>query len=153
MKKGLQYIIGFIFLSVLSGNALAELCQEFGPQAPRDIDNLSGVNPGIFSFAPSYREMNLCNLHFHKHAEHKAKDFSIFAGDGKYGGFQCNASAMLTEAESKSPKEHYCTNVVPGDTIEVHWVYSSVPAKIWMHAHRMLVATRIFVSKPRSFSW
>lgn len=30
--------------------------------------------------------MNLCNIHFHKNAEHKGPDFSIFAGPGALRG-------------------------------------------------------------------
>ena len=51
------------------------------------------------------------NIHFHKNAEHKAKDFSVFAGDSKYGGYQCNATSTLTAAELKAPKGKVCKNV------------------------------------------
>ena len=43
----------------------------FGPQAPRDIGSLVGTNNRVFGPAPSYAQMNLCNIHFHKNAEHK----------------------------------------------------------------------------------
>ena len=43
----------------------------FGPQAPRDIDLKKGTNNREFSIAPDSRKMNLCNIHFHKNAEHK----------------------------------------------------------------------------------
>ena len=45
--------------------------QGFGPQSPRDIDSLMGKNNRAFSEAPAFTEMNLCNIHFHKNAEHK----------------------------------------------------------------------------------
>lgn len=107
-------------------------CTGFGPQTPRDIDALAGENARIFSFAPSYEEMNLCNIHFHENAEHKAKDFSIFAGEGSHGydsGYKCNMSQHLTPAELAPTEEAICKgehgDLVPGDTIEVHWVFSS----------------------------
>ena len=108
------------------------ICKAAGPQTPRDIDSLSGENARIFSLAPSYEEMNLCNIHFHENAEHKAKEFSIYAGDGDHGydsGYQCNISKTLSPAELKPTEEKICKgkhgDLVPGDTIEVHWVFTS----------------------------
>ncbi len=111
---------------------VAASCKGFGPQAPRDIDQIAGDNRRIFSMAPSYKEMNLCNIHFHTNAEHKAKDFSIYAGAGEHGhggGYQCKASKSLSKAELMVPKTNYCKGVNPGDTIEVHWVHSSCHVK------------------------
>jgi hypothetical protein len=45
--------------------------------------------------------MNLCNIHFHNNAEHKAKDFAIYAGEGEHGhggGYQCQISKSLSAA-------------------------------------------------------
>lgn len=103
-------------------------CEGFGPQTPRDIDNVAGENKRQFSVSSSYQNMNLCNLHFHNNAEHKAKDFSIYAGEGEHGhggGYQCNISKSLTKAELKAPEKEVCKGLKPGDTIEVHWVHSS----------------------------
>ena len=58
--------------SVLLAQAV---CNGFGPQTPRDIDQTNGDNKRVFSLAPPSNEMNLCNIHFHNSAEHKAKDF------------------------------------------------------------------------------
>lgn len=109
-----------------------DICKGFGPQTPRDIDGLSGENDRIFSIAPSSEDMNLCNIHFHENAEHKAKDFSIFAGEGNHGydsGYKCNMSENLSAPELKPTKEKICKgkhgDLVPGDTIEVHWVFTS----------------------------
>lgn len=44
----------------------------YGPQSPRDIDSIQGNNKRIFSEAPDYMEMNLCNIHFHKMPSIKA---------------------------------------------------------------------------------
>lgn len=107
-----------------------KLCKGFGPQTPRDIDNKTGKNKCIFSVAPDYKKMNLCNIHFHVNAEHKAKDFSVHAGEGKNGGgYQCNDTKTLTEKEIQPTDKEGCAGVKPGDTIEVHWVHSSCDVK------------------------
>lgn len=104
----------------------AGLCEGFGPQTPRDISLTSGTNSVMFDLAPPATELNLCNIHTHTQAEHKAPGFSVFAGPGPSGGFQCNETADLTEAELVAAPGAY-EGVVPGDTIEVHWVHSSCP--------------------------
>lgn len=112
--------------------AVGPVCEGFGPQAPRDIDNVAGENKRRFSMALGYKEMNLCDIHFHNNAEHKAKDFSIYAGEGDHGhggGYQCNISKSLSKAELKAPKNDICNGLKPGNTIEVHWVYSSCDEK------------------------
>lgn len=126
MKK---LLLGAAIASLFSFNAVAESCTGFGPQTPRDIDNLLGENKRLFTKAPAAENMNLCNIHFHKNAEHKAKDFAIFAGEGVNGGYQCAISQQLTAAELKAPKGKVCGNLKPGDTIEVHWVHSSCDVK------------------------
>jgi len=104
-----------------------DLCTGFGPQTPRDISNAAGTNARIFTLAPPARQLNLCNLHTHTNAEHKGPGFSIYAGDGEHGGYQCNDTASLTAAELEDPSHGHGAfhGVKPGDTIEVHWVYSS----------------------------
>ena len=130
----MNYIIHGLLLGLFSLTALAggdksgEVCQGFGPQAPRDINLAAGENRSRFSFAPDYRAMNLCNIHFHTHAEHKAKAFSIYAGAGKKGlggGYRCQLSQHLTKKERVKPSRDICNGVQPGDTVEVHWVHSS----------------------------
>jgi hypothetical protein len=116
----------------LSSPAYAEnICRGYGPQTPRDISSTSGTNARSFTMAPSSEKMNLCNIHFHTNAEHKGPGFSIFAGAGKHGGFQCNTTANLTAAELKdSTGDHgACHGVKSGDTIEVHWVHTSCDVK------------------------
>lgn len=106
-----------------------DACVGYGPQTPRDIDNVSGENARDFSLAPESEKLNLCNIHFHNNAEHKAKDFSIYAGKGDNGyggGYQCNDSKSLNKAELAPMKgKNYCKGMKPGDTIEVHWVHTS----------------------------
>ncbi len=101
----------------------ADVCEGYGPQTGRDIDSREGTNSVVFSMAPPASQMNLCNIHFHKNAEHKAKDFSIPATDG--AGFMCGMSETLTAAELKTPDEEICGGLKPGDTIEMHWVHTS----------------------------
>lgn len=108
------------------------VCEGFGPQTPRDIDNKAGENKRSIARAPAYKEMNLCNIHFHTHAEHKAKAFSIFAGEGEHGhggGYQCNDTNKLTKAELTEPAENFCKGLKPGETVEVHWVHTSCDVK------------------------
>lgn len=134
MKIAICKIVIGLAVGLLSANAIAEdswnaapVCEGFGPQAPRDIDSAYGKNKRIVSLAPSASQMNLCNMHFHINAEHKAKDFAIFAGPDK--GYQCSMSKHLSPAELKPTKEAICKGIdgelKPGDTIEVHWVHTS----------------------------
>jgi len=108
----------------------------FGPQSPRDIDAVAGKNKRIFSAAPASTEMSLCNIHFHKNAEHKAKDFAIHAGNGNGEGYQSGYkydTAKLSAAELAPSKHKVCdsahSTLRPGDTIEVHYVYSTAQVK------------------------
>ncbi|MCD4757222.1 MAG: hypothetical protein K8R39_03055 [Arcobacteraceae bacterium] len=75
--------------------------------------------------------MNLCNIHFHKNAEHKGGEFTTFAGNGDghgyLSGYKFNGS--LTNSELVASKKDICPSkhgaLFPGDTIEVHYVYST----------------------------
>ena len=60
--------------------------QGFGPQSPRDIDQVSGENSNMFQPAPAHTQMNLCNIHFHVGAEHKGGEFTTYAGNGNGQG-------------------------------------------------------------------
>lgn len=116
-----------VFLGFGAQVSAAELCQGYGPQTPRDISSPDGTNARLFSAAPSADKLNLCNIHFHSNAEHKGPGFAVSAGAGENGGFKCGDSAGLTAAELVDPTggQGACKGVKPGDTIEVHWVYSS----------------------------
>lgn len=105
----------------------AGLCLDAGPQTPRDIAGVYGLNSVTFPKAPPSTEMNLCNIHTHTNAEHKGPDFSVFVNDSDYGGYACNATQDLTEAEL-TPVEGAYGKVKPGDTIEVHWVHTTCDA-------------------------
>lgn len=119
--------------SVTAPSATGGVCTGFGPQTPRDIDLAGGNNRRVFSTAPAYSQLNLCNLHFHNNAEHKAWDFSIYAGPGNDhgvgGGYRCNISTTLSAAELTAPSGEICHGLKPGDTVEMHWVYSSCEVK------------------------
>ena len=116
---------GAIVCAVLPTLAAAQdICTGYGPQTPRDITMREGTNARIFSLAPASTELNLCNIHSHTNAEHKGPGFSVSAGMGKFGGWKCNQAGELSEAET-APGEGAYGGVGPGDTIEVHWVYSS----------------------------
>ena len=103
----------------------------FGPQSPRDIDTLNGTNTRAFSEAPSYTQMNLCNIHFHEGAEHKGGEFNAYNGngDGKGHGTGYRFSGKLSAAELApigepiGDKGH--GGLEPGDTIEVHYVHTT----------------------------
>ncbi len=103
----------------------------FGPQSPRDIDVLAGVNTRVFEEAPAFSEMNLCNIHFHENAEHRGGDFTNYAGngDGKGAGTGFTYNGNLTAAELapygvKVGVTKY-GDLSPGDTIEVHYVHTT----------------------------
>ena len=63
------------------------------------------------------------NIHMHTNAEHKAKAFSVYAGEGEHGhggGYQCNDSKSLSKREMTKPLKNNYKGVNPGDTNEVH---------------------------------
>lgn len=103
----------------------------FGPQSPRDIELMIGNNIRAFEPAPDYTSMNLCNIHFHDGAEHKGGQFTKYRGNGDGAGFGTGYvySGELTTAELADidmeigATEH--GKLVPGDTIEVHYVHST----------------------------
>ena len=103
----------------------------FGPQSPRHIGDVRGENPIRFSTALSFSEMNLCNIHFHKNAEHAGGEFTQYAGDGDGHGFQSGYvyTGKLTTKERAPVQSAACPSahdaLQSGDTIEVHYVFSS----------------------------
>ncbi len=109
--------------------------QGFGPQSPRDIDNLVGSNKRSFGVAPASEKMNLCNIHFHKNAEHKGGEFTKYAGNGDGRGYHSGyvynkklSSKELKPFDQKVGSEKH-GKLQPGDTIEVHYVYSTAQVK------------------------
>lgn len=108
----------------------------FGPQSPRDIDSIKGENKRNFGSAPAYTSMNLCNIHFHKNAEHKGGEFATYAGNGDGHGYNSGYiySGKLSAAELTPLKEEVGSSehgsLYPGDTIEVHYVHSTADVKL-----------------------
>lgn len=120
--KNMLFLAGL----VLSPSVFAApLCTHFGPQSPRDISEKNGTNPVVFAPAPAAESLNLCNIHTHTNAEHKGPGFSIKVNKAQYGGYQCNETAELSAEELKPLAHPHFENIAPGDTVEVHWVYSS----------------------------
>jgi hypothetical protein len=107
----------------------------FGPQAPRDLASKAGLNKRVFAFAPAYQEMNLCNIHLHKNAEHKGGEFTAPAEAGGHaaGGHDAQAgyrsTRKLTAAETRPLADDVCKGehggLQAGDTVELHYVHSS----------------------------
>jgi hypothetical protein len=79
--------------------------------------------------------MNLCNIHFHKNAEHKGGEFTTYAGNGDGHGYLSGYqySGELSQAELAAVDHEICPSahgsLYPGDTIEVHYVHSSARIK------------------------
>ena len=103
----------------------------FGPQSPRDLSAKQGSNPRRFSAAPAHTQMNLCNIHFHKNAEHKGGEFTTYAGPGDGHGNESGYkySGKLSAAEANPLEAAVCEGkhggLQAGDTIELHYVHSS----------------------------
>ena len=106
----------------------AALCTTMGPQTPRDISSKTGLNTTSFPMAPASTAMNLCNIHTHTNAEHKGPGFEVFVDSSDNGGYACNGTADLTEAEKAPYDGNDFGYVKSGDTIEVHWVHTSCDA-------------------------
>lgn len=107
----------------------------FGPQSPRDLAQKSGQNMRTFSPAPRYQQMNLCNIHMHKNAEHKGGEFTLYAGTGDGHGFESGYkyAGQLSRSESRPLGAGVCKGdhgaLQVGDTIEVHYVHSTAQVK------------------------
>lgn len=134
-------IISFLFVTLaLSGQVFASgggghdshadsnQCIGAGPQSPRDIDITAGTNSVIFEKAPSIKDMNLCNIHFHRNAEHKSAAYSTFVKDGSNSGWACKAPTAERLANDHAEYEG-CSGIAEGDTIEVHWVHTTCDTK------------------------
>lgn len=107
----------------------------FGPQSPRDISVRNGKNRRIFTLAPERQALNLCNIHLHENAEHRGGEFTTYAGngDGRGNGTGYRYNGSLTAAElapvGQAIGESEKGSLVPGDTVEIHFVYTSADAK------------------------
>jgi len=103
-------------------------CQQAGPQSPRNIQETAGDNPARFSkslLPITDRYMRLCDIHFHKPGEHKIP--ATIPAPGRPTGFVCSGAALAEPHQTggEEPEQVGCQNVQVGDTIEVHWVYTT----------------------------
>lgn len=101
-------------------------CFHAGPQSPRDIHEFKGINPSIWPEALTAEKMNLCNIHFHRFAEHRGPNFSKKLGKGVHQGYVCNKSNRKRLMNMHRDNAHGgCHDIAVGDTVEVHWVFTS----------------------------
>ena len=78
--------------------------------------------------------MHLCNVHFHQFAEHKGTGFSEVAGKGNNKGYSCNKNTSQPKADGpgtacKPKGAGHGAALAVGDTIEVHWVFTTCDVK------------------------
>lgn len=128
-------LVPFLSLILLTDVALASEekkaahkdnhCVGAGPQSPRDISVKKGTNKVTFNTAPDYKDMNLCNVHFHRNAEHKGPGYSEFVKDGDHSGWACKQPSAERLKKGSHVEYDHCEGIAPGDTIEVHWVYTT----------------------------
>ncbi len=114
-----------------AGNANKISCVKAGPQAPRDITSLTGSNAIAFAKAPPAGKMNLCDIHFHKFAEHRASGYTQLTGKGDHKGYVCNGHAPKAGAHKTGGHgpSTGCGGIENGDTVEVHWVFTTCDVK------------------------
>jgi len=126
MKKVLALGVLFCSVAMTAERPLsaAEACSVAGPQSPRDITQAAGENSVHFDLAEDTSAMNLCNIHFHRSAEHRAPEYSLLTGEGDYKGWACS-EPTATAADRDHRDGPGCQGVAAGDTIEVHWVFTS----------------------------
>lgn len=108
------------------GNKIA--CVDAGPQAPRDVTQRMGSNAMSFAMAPPAEKMKLCDIHFHRFAEHKASGYLELAGKGDNRGYVCNGHAPKSSG-GRATGGKGCGGIENGDTIEVHWVFTTCDVK------------------------
>lgn len=99
-------------------------CIDAGPQAPRDVDRTLGSNPVTFAKAPPFQQTQLCDIHFHRLAEHKAAGFPTAPGEGE--GYFCEGREPAAESAGEHhPGNGHCKGIQLGDSVEVHWVFTT----------------------------
>ncbi|HEX9945518.1 MAG TPA: delta-class carbonic anhydrase [Thermoanaerobaculia bacterium] len=136
MSKRYSVVVSILSVVVLAGTSGAALaaecppapvasCELTGPQSPRDIENTSGRNKVKFSKAPPVADMRLCDIHFHKLAEHKIP--ATEPAPGGQEGYVCRAMPPSSPREPVKAEPHHngCGGILLGDTIEVHWVFTT----------------------------
>ncbi|MEM8930747.1 MAG: delta-class carbonic anhydrase [Acidobacteriota bacterium] len=79
-----------------------------------------------FETAPPFSEMTLCDIHFHRFAEHKAAGYPTLVSDGDHSGYVCKGSEPPSRDGHAHGESHDgCAGILAGDTVEVHWVFTT----------------------------
>lgn len=82
---------------------------------------MSGDNETDYGEAPDLAGMNLCDVHYHRNAEHKANDYFDFIDTGDdHAGYACTGFIPPDPNADRGD-----VGVVEGDTVEIHWVYTN----------------------------
>ena len=105
--------------------------------------------------APEASEMNLCNIHTHTNAEHKGPGFGVFVSAAADGGFACNETPNLTDAELAPASGAYQGRAAPATRSRcIGFTRPATPprAKGLAPASRRVAAIRSCAWRPRSFS-
>ena len=134
----LKFIIVFSFLLPTQALGFFSLLrgifcfpQKFAKTLGRRLQGIflkkKGPIRGFFLEPVHFSYLNLCDIHFHKFAEHRGVNFSKRSGQGYLRGYQCNQPLESSQLQGYS--QGVCGGIVPGNTIEVHWVYTSCPVK------------------------
>ena len=128
----LSFLVAALFVG-LQGRLLADgcsdpntpaPCERVGPQSARDIEMKFGTNPVRFSQAPPIERLKLCDIHFHRFAEHKIPGSVAAQPPGK--GFVCPIPRRARfSPEGEIADRKVCESVGLFDTVEVHWVYTT----------------------------
>lgn len=101
-------------------------CEQAGPQSPRDLDRPEGENPVRYGKALPHADLRLCDIHFHRNAEHKSAQYPTRKGSGEHAGFVCSGRENSTPPPGGRPSGGGgCEGIAVGDTVEVHWVFTS----------------------------
>ena len=119
----------FLVVPASAGGGNKVACDKAGPQAPRDIASTTGSNALSFELAPAGADMNLCDIHFHRYAEHRAGGYTEIAGDGDHKGYVCNGTTPVVSHAGGHGGDQSCAGIATGDTVEVHWVFTTCDVK------------------------
>lgn len=125
LLAGSATLAAFLTAPAMAGGGNKMACDNAGPQAPRDITSTEGTNAVSFAVAPPAADMTLCDIHFHKFAEHRASGYTEIAGDGDHKGYVCNESTPAAGHGEGHGSGEGCAGIAAGDTIEVHWVFTT----------------------------
>ena len=123
-------IVAVVSATAARANEEFVACRDAREQAPIDVSATAAMGAMASetwkrAMVNDVRGMVLVNVHFHVPAEHRS--------EGEYStrevsetGFSCDEDATpRTDGEASSDAFAHCENVALGDTVELHWVYST----------------------------